>query len=47
MSLQQLVGLSVPSVIDTFHVQPSAAGPADGAVSFLVLSLKLAAVLSA
>ena len=47
MSVQQLVGLSVPAVIETFRVQPFAAGPADGAVSFLVLSLKLAAVPSA
>ena len=47
MSLQQLVGLSMPAVIETFHVQIVAAGPADGAVSFLVLSLTLAAILSA
>ena len=44
MPLQQLVGLSVPAVIDDFDVQPFAARPANGAVSCLVLSLNLSAV---
>ena len=48
MSVQQLVGLSVPAVIEAFYVQPFAARPADCAVPSLVAvllpSFNLAAV---